>query len=208
MQAQILNTGWPTSRVVLPLLHAAIALALLSYLYLPHWRDIRKREVAMQLEIEAEARAGRWPRQGDIGFEACYFGHPRPITAMYPANLPALFVAGSLVVPSNVQAHLLEQAPGCILPSTRLLVFIVVFSMVVALQWYGIVRILGKDRISPLWRGFIYVAPITLIPVDLVLRAGWADLFPLVGLSFWIFLVVGTVTQYRYNRPRAQRPPD
>lgn len=191
---------------MLPVVHGTIALALLSYLYLPDWRHIRTLEVAIQQDIEAKARAGRWPPAETIGWEACYFGPPRPIAAMFPANLPALLVGGILVVPSNARARLLEQAPGRILPSTRVLIFMVVFATLVGLQWHVIVRILSTDRISPHWRGFICVAPIVLIPLDLVLPGAWADLFPLVGLSFWIFLVAGTVVEFCRTRPRAQRP--
>src|SRR5215471_13915179 len=128
----MLKSGLSNPRTLLPLIHAVIALALLSSMYLPRWPEWRRRDVAAQQYVEAEARAGRWPPPGAAGWEPCYFGPPREIVAMLPANLPALLVAGALVIPGSAHDHLLENAPGRILPTTRLLIFIGLFAGVVA----------------------------------------------------------------------------
>jgi hypothetical protein len=120
---------------------------------------------------------------------------------MFPANLPAVLVAGVLVIPSNTRDRLLEYAPGRILPSTRMLIFIGLFAVVVALQWYVIARLTSTPRTSRLWRRIVYIAPIACIPLGLVLPGLWADLFRLASLLFWVFMLAGTVLQYRRKRP-------
>jgi len=196
----MLKYGLSNSRMLLPLIHAAIALALLSYVYLPRWPEWRKRDVAEQQYIEAEARAGRWPPQTDgMGFMACYFGPPRPIAAMFPADLPAIAVAGALVVPSNARDMLLEPAPGRMLPSTRILIFIGLFTVVVALQWYLIARLTITPRTSRLWQRIVYVVPIACIPLGLVLPEHWADLLRLASLPFWIVMPAGIAWQNRWH---------
>jgi hypothetical protein len=106
------------SRIWLPITHAAIALALVLNLYLPHWEKERSRDVAFQAYVEREARAGRWPPVSGVMWEGDYFGPPKQITAMFPADLPSMVIAGFLVIPSNARDRLLEQAPGRILPTT------------------------------------------------------------------------------------------
>lgn len=92
------------------------------------------RDLVEQQRIEGDARAGRWPPSNAVGFEVCYFGISSQIAAMFPTNLPAVLVSGVLVIPSNTRDHLLEPAPGRALPSTRILLFILIFVAVVALQ--------------------------------------------------------------------------
>jgi len=191
-------------RILLPSVHAGIALALLLHLYLPHWAKARRRDIAEQAYIEAEARAGRWPPLNAVGFEPCYFVAPREITAMLPANLPSVVVAGFLVVPSNSRDRLLEPAPGRILPTTRLLIFVAMFAAVVALQWYLIARLTQPPRISAFWRRTLWIAPIACIPLGLVLRNRWADWFRLAALPFWGFIVIGVLFQY-WNRHRTAK---
>src|SRR5580765_6990522 len=187
--------------MLLPLIHAAIALALLSYLYLPRWPEWRRRDVAEQQHIEAEARAGRWPPSGGLTWEACYFGSPRQISVMFPANLPTFLVAGPLVVPSSGRDLLLERAPGRMLPSTRILVFIALFVAGVALQWYLIARLTITPRTSRLWQRIVYIPPIACIPLGLALPEEWAGLLRLASLPFWIFMLAGMVLQYFRNGP-------
>jgi hypothetical protein len=129
------KVGLFNARTMLPLIHSAMTLALLSNLYLPRLPERRKRDLAMQQWVEGEARAGRWPRPDGLSWEADYFGPPRQIAAMYASNLPALLVAGVLVVPSNALDRLLQPAPGRVLPSTRLLIFIALFAGVSRLSW-------------------------------------------------------------------------
>jgi hypothetical protein len=200
----VLKHGLPNSRTLLPLMHAGIALALLCYLYLPTWSEVRRRDVAEQQYIEAEGRAGRWPPSTRVGFEPCYFGTPRQITAMLPANLPAVLLTGFLVVPSNTRDHLLEGAPGRTLPSTRMLLYMVLFAAVVALQWYLMARLTSTPRTSPVWRRIVYIAPIACVPLGLALRGKWADLFRIGTLPFWVFLLTGTLLQYWRKRPKAR----
>src|SRR5260370_38212536 len=105
----------------------------LSSLYVHGWPKSRMRDVVEQQRIEADARAGKWPPTNAVGFEPCYFGPPRQISAMLPANLPAVLISGVLVIPGNAHDHLLEPVPGRLLPSTRILIFIAIFAAVVAL---------------------------------------------------------------------------
>lgn len=191
------------SRVLLPLIHAVIALTLLSCLYLPGWPRWRMRDVIEQQRIDADARAGRWPPSNTVGFEVCYFGSPRQISAMFPADLPAILAAGVLVVPSNARDHLLEPSPGRILPSTRILLFIVAFASVVALQWYLIAGVTSRPQTSLFWRRIVYIAPIACIPLGLASHGKWNDFFRLASLPFWIFLFIGTLLQYRKKRGSA-----
>lgn len=178
--------------MLLPVVHAGIALTLLSCLYFPGWL---KWDVFEQQRIEADARAGKWPPT--VGFEPCYFGPPRQISAMLPANLPAVLISGVLVIPGNAHDHLLEPVPGRLLPSTRILIFIPIFAGVVALQWYLLARITSTPRVTPSWRKIIYIAPIACVSLGLMLRGAWGDIFRLVSLPFWIFMVAGTILQYR-----------
>src|SRR6516165_9977705 len=103
----MLKYGLPNSRTLLPLIHAGIALVLLSILYLPRWPEWRRRDIAAQQYVEAEARAGRWPPSDGTGWEPDYSGAPPEIAAMFPANLPAFLVAGWLVMHGNVHDRLL-----------------------------------------------------------------------------------------------------
>jgi hypothetical protein len=64
-------------RIWLPFLHAAIALALVLNLYLPHWGKERSRDIASQAYVDQEARAGRWPPVSGVIWEGDYFGPPR-----------------------------------------------------------------------------------------------------------------------------------
>ena len=187
-------------QVLLPVVHATIALALLFSLYMPGWHKWRTRDLVEQRHIEADARAGKWPPTNSVGWEPCYFGPPREISAMLPANLPAVFLSGVLVVPSNAHDRLLEPAPGRMLPSTRILIFIPIFVGVVALQWYLVARITSTPRITPSWRTFIYVAPAACVPLGLMLHDAPGDVFRLASLPFWIFMVAGTIFQYRKKR--------
>ena len=196
----MLKYGLSNPRTLLPLIHAAIALALLSSLYLPRWPEWRRRDIAAQQYVEAEARAGRWPPSDDVDWEPCYFGPPREIAAMLPANLPAFLVAGALVIPSSAHDHLLENAPGRILPTTRLLIFMGLFAVVVALQWYVIARLTSAPGTSRRWRRIVYIAPIACIPLGLVLPREWADLFRLASLPFWVFMLAGIVFQHRLGQ--------
>jgi len=193
------------SRVLVPLIHTGIALALLSSLYLPGWRKWRIQDVSEQQGIEADARAGRWPPSDNVKFELCYFGSPRQISAMFPANLPAILIAGALVTPSNARDHLLERAPGRILPSTWLLLFIAIFAAVVAVQWYLLVRVTSAPQTPPHWRRIVYIVAIASIPLGLILHEKWADLFRFASLPFWMFIATGTVLQYCKKRDVASR---
>jgi hypothetical protein len=197
----MLKYGLSNPRTLLPLIHAAIALALLSSLYLPRWPEWRRRDIAAQQYVEAEARAGRWPPSDDVDWEPCYFGPPREIAAMLPANLPAFLVAGALVIPSSAHDHLLENAPGRILPTTRLLIFMGLFAVVVALQWYVIARLTSTPRTPRLWQRIVYIAPIACVPLGLVLRGLWDDWFRIASLPFWVFMLAGTVLQYWRKSP-------
>ena len=199
--------GLSKPRTLLPLTHAGIALALLSFLYLPRWPEWRRQDIAAQNYVEAEARAGRWPPPGGVGWEPCHFGPPREIAAMLPANLPALLVAGALVMPSNAQDHLLENAPGRILPTTRLPIFIGLFAVVVALQWYVIARLTFTSRTSRLWQRIVYIVPIACIPLGLGLRGSSADWFRIASLPFWVFMLAGTVWQYCRTWPTGGQEP-
>jgi hypothetical protein len=196
----MLKYGLPNSRTLLPLIHAGIALVLLSILYLPRWPEWRRRDIAAQQYVEAEARAGRWPPSDGTGWEPDYSGAPPEIAAMFPANLPAFLVAGWLVMPGNVHDRLLENAPGRILPSTRALIFIGLFAVVVALQWYVIARLTSAPGTSRRWRRIVYIAPIACIPLGLVLPREWADLFRLASLPFWVFMLAGIVFQHRLGQ--------
>jgi hypothetical protein len=196
-----LKSAFSNSRVLLPVVHAGIALTLLSSLYLPGWRKWRVRDVVEQQRIEAEANTGKWPPTNTVGFEPCYFGPPRQISAMLPANLPAVLISGVLVVPGNAHDHLLEPAPGRLLPSTRILIFIPIFGAVVAFQWYFLARITSTPRVTPSWRKVIYIAPIACVPLGLVLREAWGDMFRIASLPFWLFMVTGTILQYRKKQP-------
>jgi len=198
--ASTLKRAFSNSRVLLPLIHAGIALTLLSFLYLPGWPKWRMGNLVEQQRIEADARAGRWPPSNTVGFAPCYFGSPSQVSAMFPANLPAFLVSGVLVIPSNTLDHLLEPAPGRILPSTRFLLFILIFAAVVALQWYLMARVTSAPRTSAFWRRIVYITPIACIPLGLVLGRKWEGLFRLASLPFWIFIVIGTVLQYRKKR--------
>jgi len=194
-------------RMLLPLTHAAIALALLSYLYLPGWPEWRRRDVAEQQYIGAAARAGQWFQSDGLAWEACYFGAPRQISVLFPANLPTFLAAGVLVVPCNARDRLLERAPGRMLPSTRILIFIAFFVAVVALQWYLIARLTITPRTSRLWRGIVCIAPVACIPIGLALPEKWADLLRLASLPFWIFMLAGIALQYsRKALPKGQEP--
>jgi hypothetical protein len=198
------------SRTLLPFVHAGIALSLLLHLYLPHWAEARKRDIAEQTHIEAEARAGRWPPVNVVGFEPCYFGTPKEITAMLPANLPSVVIAGVLVVPSNARDRLLEPTPGRILPTTRVLIFVAVFTAVVAQQWYWIALFAKPPRTSVVWQNVLYIAPIAFVPLGLVSRGKSADLFRLGALPFWGFVFVGTLLRYWKRRAvrGSQHTPD
>ena len=184
------------SRVLLPLIHSGIALTLLSSLYLPEWSKWRARDVVEQKRIDADARAGRWPPNNTLVFEGCYFGSPRQISSMFPADLPSVLLAGFLVTPSNTRDRLLERAPGRILPSTRVLLFIAIFAAVVALQWYLMARVISTPQTSRFWRRFVYFVPIACIPVGLELRGKWDDLFRLASLPFWILMITVMALQY------------
>ena len=195
------------SRIWLPLAHAGIALGLLLNLYLPYWERTRARDVAIQAYVEEQARAGRWPPVNAVGFQACYFGAPKQITAMIPANLPSLIIAGFLVVPSNARDYLIEPAPGRMLPTTRAMIFAAVFAGVVGLQWYLIALFLKPERTPVAWQAFLYTAPIACIPVGLVLRDKWTDLFGLGALPFWGFIVFGTLLLPYWKRRRGVGEP-
>ena len=188
------------ARRLLPFVHAGIALALLLHLYLPGWARLRKRDIAYQAYIEAEARAGRWPPVNAVRFEPDYFGPPKQITAMLPANLPSVVIAGFLVVPSTARDRLLENAPGRILPTTRALIFVVMFALIVALQWYLIERLTRPPRLSAFWRKTLCIAPIACIPIGLVLSDKWGDLFRIAPL--WAFILVGTLLHCRRRNRR------
>ncbi len=194
-------------RLLLPLLHSVIALALLLHLYLPHWREQRAIDVGVQQYIEREAREGRWPPAHSVGWEACYFGPPREIIALFPANVPALLIAGILVVPSNPRGRLLQPAPGRILPRTRILIFIALFSAVVASQWHLTARLLSLSRISVVRRRIVYVVPLACIPLALVLTDDWSVLLRLASLLFWLFMPIGTLLLYWRKREITTEPP-
>ena len=167
---------------------------------------MRRLDIAEQQRIEAEARAGRWPPVDGVYFLRCYFGSPKEIAAMFPANLPTILIAGALVVPSNALDYLLEPAPGRILPSTRLLIYVVLFAMVVALQWYLILRLISTPRISASWRQIVCIAPIACVLLGLTLHGRWLDLFRVASLFFWIALVLGTLWQWRIRSTRETTP--
>ena len=193
------------ARRLLPFVHAGIALALLLNLYLPGWARLRKRDIAYQAYIEAEARAGRWPPANAVRFEPDYFGTPKQITAMLPANLPSVMIAGFLVVPSNTRDYLLENAPGRILPTTRALIFVVMFALVVALQWYLIAWLTRPPRMSAFWRRTLYIAPIACIPLGLVLSDKWGDLLRIATIPLWVFILIGTLVHCRRRNLRVGR---
>jgi hypothetical protein len=71
------------------------------------------------------------------------------------------------------------------------MIFAAVFAGVVGLQWYLIALFLKPERTPVAWQGFLYTAPIACIPVGLVLRDKWIDLFRLGALPFWGFIVFG-----------------
>ena len=121
---------------ILPLTHVLIALLLLSHLYLLRWSEWRGRDVVEQRYVEDEARAGRWPPRSDIGFEPEYFGPPREIAVLVLPDLPAIVIGGALVVPSTARDHLLEHAPGRMLPTTRTLIFIILFGGLCGLAYF------------------------------------------------------------------------
>jgi hypothetical protein len=197
------------SRLWLPLLHAAIALALVLNFYLSHWEEDRARDVVLQAYVEKEARAGRWaPVHGD-GYEMDR-GTPKEIIAILPADLPSLVIAGFLVIPSNARDRLLERAPGRIRPTTRVVIFAAVFAAVVALQWYLIALFAKPPRISVVWQKFLYAAPMAGIPLGLVLPDKWANWFTLGTLPFWGFILVGTLcsTGSRDAVRESQNTPD
>jgi hypothetical protein len=158
---------WPPVGWVLPLVHAGVALVLLSNLYLTHWSEWRHRDTAEQKWVEEEARAGHWPPAGSVGFEPDYFGAPRQIAVLFAPDLPALLLGAPLVVPSPARDHLLERAPGRMLPSTRTLIFILLFTGFVAAQWYAI-TVIARRAFSLLLRRILYFGPILYIPVGLV----------------------------------------
>ena len=187
--------------MILALIHAGISLGLLLNLYLPNWAKWRQRDVLYQQHIEAQAKAGQWPPQTFVGFEVCYFGHPKEIDAMFPANLPSLAIAGVLIVPGNFRDHLLEPAPSRMLPSTRALIFITLFVVIVGLQWYVLGFLISSPRVSASWQWFTYVVPIACVPLGLVLRGGWRELFLFASFPFFAFLVARTLWLYR--RPSA-----
>jgi hypothetical protein len=188
----------------LPFLHAAIALALVLNLHLPHWQKERSRDVAFQAYVEREARAGRWPPVYGVGWEVDHFGPPKQITAMFPADLPSMVIAGFLVIPSNARDRLLERAPGRILPTTRVVVFAVLFAAVVALQWYLIALFAKPPRTSLAWQKFLYAGPMAGIALGQVLPDKWANWFTLGALPFWGFIFVGTLSQYWKRRRSAE----
>jgi hypothetical protein len=194
------------SRLWLPFLHAAIALALVLNLYLPHWEEERAPDVVLQAQVEKEARAGRWAPVNMNGFELDRFGTPKQITAMLPADLPSMVIAGSLVIPSSARDRLLEPAPRRILPTTRAMIFAPLFAVVVALQWCLIGLFAKPPRTSVVWQKFLYITPIACIPIGQVVRDKWAALFSLGALLFWAFVFVGTLSQY-WKRRRGSRAP-
>jgi hypothetical protein len=193
-------------RIWLPFLHGAIALALVLNLYLPHWEEERSRDVAFQAYVEREARAGRWAPVNFAGFEMDRFGTPKQINAMFPADLPSMMIAGFLVIPSNARDRLLEPAPRRILPTTRVVIFAVLFAVAVALQWYLIAFLVKPPRTSVAWQKFLFTVPIACILLGLVLRGKWANWVTLGALPFWGFVVVGTLSQYWRRRRRSRAP--
>jgi hypothetical protein len=94
----------------------------------------RSRDPAFHVSAGEEARARRWPPVNGARFEVDRFGRPKQIVAMIPAALPCVVVAGSLVIPSNARDRLPERAPGRLLPTTRVVIFVAAFAVVVARQ--------------------------------------------------------------------------
>ena len=170
---------------ILPLTHVLIALLLLSHLYLLRWSEWRGRDVVEQRYVEDEARAGRWPPRSDIGFEPEYFGPPREIAVLVLPDLPAIVIGGALVVPSVARDHLLEHAPGRMLPTTRMLIFIVLFGGLVAAQWYLITRIAAR-AFSHLVRRIVYIAPVLYVAVDLIVPHSIEEVLRVCAVIPWI----------------------
>src|SRR6266700_1009454 len=170
---------------ILPLTHVLIALLLLSDLYLRHWSEWRRRDIVEQRYVEDEARAGRWPPQNNIGFELDHFGPPRQIAALFLPDLPAIVIGAALVVPSTARDHLLEHAPRRMLPTTRTLIFIVLFGGLVAAQWYLITRIAAR-AFSHLLRRIVYIAPVLYVAVDLIVPHSVEEVLRVCAVIPWI----------------------
>ena len=186
-------------RILLPSIHAGIALALLVNLYIPSWqawKAARKRDVVAQQYVEAEARAGHWPPPDGVMFEPDYFGPPWQIGVLFPADLPAILSAGVLIIPSNTRDRLLDPGPGRILPSTRILIFAALFVLTVALQWYLIAYLTEPPKTSATWEWFLRMVPIALVPVGLMPSQGWLDIVRFASIPLWVFIVVGILWQY------------
>jgi hypothetical protein len=187
-------------RILLPLVHGGIAFALV--LNLPQFREARRRDIVYQQFIEGEARAKRWPPNETLDFEPDFSGIPQQISALYPSDLPALIVAGVLIIPSPASYHLvMEAAPGRMLPSTRAVIVVLIFVAVVVAQWYLIVRINGPPRNAASWQFSVYLISVASIPFGLLLPDGWINLaVRLSALPFWIFIGVRTLLNWRNHR--------
>ena len=114
-------------------------------------------------------RSSRWPLAPatGVGFEPDYFGAPRQIAVLFVPDLPALLIGAPLVIPSTARDHLLERAPGRMLPSTRMLIFISIFTGLVAAQWYAM-TVVACHAFSAALRRIVYLGPALYIPVGLL----------------------------------------
>jgi hypothetical protein len=71
----------------------------------------------------------------------------------------------------------------------------------------GLQIFVTTPRTSRLWRRIVFIAPIVCIPLGLVLREKWVDLFRLASLPFWVFMLTGTLLQYlRKPQPEEHEP--
>ena len=192
--------------------HALLALILLLHLYGPWMLQRRAKEEAAQARIEEQARAGRWPQQGTIGFgpEGVSVMIPKEINAIAMADLPALIALGWGVVPS-IHGQVLEQRPGWILPTTRLAVFIAIFTAGVWVQWWVLGGLLLGSLHRSFWWVLLVVLPLLCVPVALTSSSYHVgDWLRLGSLPYWAIMVRMLVAQSvrRRRSSRVHPPPE
>jgi len=113
--------------------------------------------------------------------------------------LPSILIAGTLVVPSTARDRLLEAGPGRVLPSTRALVFSLLFALIVFVQWTFITFLIHSPRISNVWRDAVSFLPLAALPIAFM-SENLNDIVRLASIPLWFVFILGTALQHWTKR--------
>jgi hypothetical protein len=198
----------PRPRILLPLVHTTIAVALLLHLYGPGWNRHRQNERRYQAQIEAEARAGTWKEYPKWVLDPDDGGPPNEISILMLPDFPSLLLGGWGVIPGPA---LLEQAPGRLLPSTREILWAFPFLICVWLQWFLVGRRTETKELR-LWQVLLWWVPFLFVALELVYWSATgrltADPTRLVEVLFWpsVFLILVIRRLYRRLSSMSRTP--